>query len=422
MTLAPDRTPGTTPTPEDLIKEARRRQRLRYAVIGLAVLALVAGLVGGLALTGGPASSIGSRTHAKPVRPATQAAPHPAPLAPGIGTSLLLWPAGPTVWDHGGPPVLTVDLGTGQFRRSDQPAISAGDFQPLLVRTGRWLVYAGDGTMAIRDDLRGRPRVLAKTPFFVPAAAPGRVWLFRFRAGMRGPVRARTMSAAGGRPSRTVTLPATASLPAIRGTDAGLLLQTRHGLALWRPGGAPRPLPYSPNLSDGFDATPRLVAYGTGCADEATAASSTYEPNAGYEACGMLRVFDVVTGKLISFPAPAGTAGWVPNGFGLVSAISPHGAKIAAYASIRSRGSGRVHLYLLQTGRAGASARPVPASVAFLFARTAWSARGGWLLYQGPDGQMSAYRPGTGTVRRSRLPCCQYTVMVTAPGGGQAGS
>ena len=108
----------------------------------------------------------------------------------------------------------------------------------------------------IADDLTGRPRVLGPTPFFAPAAAPGRVWLFQVQHGVQGPIRAWAVALSGGPPNQPVTLPAGAYLPAVRGTDAGLLLQVPQGLALWNPGGVPRILPSSPDFADDFDATP----------------------------------------------------------------------------------------------------------------------------------------------------------------------
>jgi hypothetical protein len=190
---------------------------------------------------------------------------------------------------------------------------------------------------------------------------------------------------------------------------------------LWQPGGRQRPLPYSPDISNGFDATSRLVAYGTDCASHATNKKESSQPGAGYYACAMLRIFNVVTGKMTAIKAPAGTVGWVPNGFGQVSAISPHGAMIAAYAAVRPAGSGRVRLYLMRTQGTATRPRPVPASTAFLNAKTAWTLRGGWLLYQGPGEHLRAFQPATGATRNSTIPCCQYTVMTAVPSGDQAG-
>jgi hypothetical protein len=174
-------------------------------------------------------------------------------------------------------------------------------------------------------------------------------------------------------------------------------------------------LPYSPSIADGFDATPRLVAYGTGCSEHVTAPGAAQDPGAGYETCQMLRVLDVVTGKLISFPVPSGAAGWVPNGFGLVSAISHDDQMIAAYAAIGPQGTGRVRLYVIRVASPAGRAVAVPSSTAYLLARTAWSANDTWLLYQGPGGHLWAYQLASGQTRASSTPCCQYTVMVAAP-------
>jgi hypothetical protein len=290
-----------------------------------------------------------------------------------------------------------------------------GDYQPLLAHVGRWLVYVDDGVAtAIADDLTGRPRVLGPTPFFAPAAAPGRVWLFQSQPGRQGPIRAWTVALSGGPPSRPVTLPAGAYLP-VRGTDAGLLVQVPQGLALWNPGSVPTILPSSPEWADGFDATSRLVAYGTGCTAQSTAPDAPQDPGAGYDTCRALQVLDVVTGKLISFPAPPGTAGWVPNGFNMVSAISHDDQTIAAYAAIRPRGAGQVRLYVMRIAGPSRQAMPVPSSAAYLFARTAWSADDAWLLYQGPGGHLWAYQVTSGQTRASSTPCCRYTVMAAAP-------
>ena len=323
-----------------------------------------------------------------------------------------MWPAG---FGQCCGPVAVDNLGTGRLTQSQQPAIGVGDYQPLLAQVGRWLVYVGDGVAtAIADDLTGRPRVLGPTPFFAPAAAPGRVWLFQSQHGRQGPIRAWTVALSGGPPSRPVTLPAGAYLP-VRGTDAGLLVQVPQGPALWNPGSVPRILPSSPEFADGFDATSRLVAYGTGCTSQTTAPDAPQEPNAGYDTCRALQVLDVVTGKLISFPAPPGTAGWVPNGFNLVSAISHDGQTIAAYAAIRPQRAGRARLYVMRIAGPSRQAVPVPSSTAYLFARTAWSANDTWLLYQGPGGHLWAYRMTSGQTRASSTPCCQYTVMAAVP-------
>jgi hypothetical protein len=414
MRIAP---PGWLPDartePEALIKEARRRQRRRWLAVGVAVAAVLAGVAGVAAgVAGHSPGRPGPRGHPRSQVAARQAAA-PGPIPRSIGTTLVMWPAG---FGQCCGPVAVDDLSTGRLAQSQEPAIGAGDYQPLLAQAGRWLVYVGDGVAtAIADDLTGRPRVLGPTPFFAPAAAPGRVWLFQVQHGMQGSIRAWTVALSGGPPSRPVTLPAGANLPAVRGTDAGLLLQVSQGLALWHPGSAPRILPSSPDFADGFDATSRLVAYGTGCTSQATAPDAAQEANAAYDTCRTLQVLDVVTGKLISFPAPPGTAGWVPNGFNLASAISRDDQMIAAYAAIRPQGAGQVHLYVMRIAGPSRRAIPVPSSAAYLFARTAWSADDTWLLYQGPGGHLWAYQVTSGQTRASSTPCCRYTVMAAAP-------
>ena len=139
------------------------------------------------------------------------------------------------------------------------------------------------------------------------------------------------------------------------------------------------------------------------------------EPNASYDTCRALQVLDVRTGTLTSFPAPPGTAGWVPNGFNRVSAISHDGQMIAAYAAIRPQGAGLMRLYVLRIAGPSSQAVPVPSSAAYLFARTAWSADDTWLLYQGPGGHLWAYQVTSGQTRASSTPCCQYTVMAAVP-------
>jgi hypothetical protein len=416
MKTAPARgLPGTGTQPEALIKEARRRQRRRWLAVGVAVAAVLAGVAGVAAGVSGHSPG----RHGPPSRPGSQvaaghAAPASGPIPRSVDTTVLMWPAG---FGQCCGPVVIDNLSTGRLAQRQEPAISVGDYQPLLTQVGRWLVYVGNGTMAIRDDLSGKPRVLGPTPFFAPSAAPGHVWLFWYRHGMQGEIQAWQVPVTGGPSGPVITLPAGADLPVIRGTDAGLLLQVPQGLALWNPRGRPRSLPYSPSggLPDGFDATARLVAYGTGCSTQATGPDAPYDANAGYDVCTMLRILNVVTGQLISFAAPPGTAGWVPNGFNLVSAISPGDRMIAAYAAVRPQGQGRVRLYLMPITSPPGQPRAVPSSAAYLFARTAWSTDGSWLLYQGPGGHLWAYQVTSGKTGASSTPCCQYTVMIAAP-------
>jgi len=178
-----------------------------------------------------------------------------------------------------------------------------------------------------------------------------------------------------------------------------------------------RNLPHFParaptaGIDDGFDATARLVAYGTGCRWHTTAADAPQDANVGYRECTMPRVLNVATGRLVSFAAPPGTAGWVPNGFNNTSAISPAGQMIAAYAAMRPQAEVRVRLYVMRLSGPRNGRMAVPSSVAILNASTAWTAKGSWLLYQGPGGHLSAYQVTSGAVRASSTPCCRFKIV-----------
>jgi hypothetical protein len=401
-----------------VIREARRRQRRRRRVIGVILAVALAGATGVVAAR----TSRGQPPVNRPRLPAPGSVPPalPGPIPHSVGTTLLMWPVvaqgeypafGPHTW----PPAYLDDLATGHLWRRHKLAFAGGDFRPYLVRAGRWLVYAGgQGAMAIRDSLKGRPRVLGTTPFFAPAASPGRIWLERIHGdmGIDGRASVWRASVRTGHHGPVITLPRNGAL--VAGTGAGLLLEVLHGrdfsLALWHPGGTPRLLPYSPRSDYGLDASPRLAAYGTGCRIHVTVS------NDGYQACQVLRVYDVVTGRVLSFRAPAGTAGWMPLRIGVTQAISPGGRMIAAYAATLPPGQGRDRLYLLRLDGTGGPPRPVPSSAAVLFPRTAWSADGSWLFYQGPRGHLWAYQVSRGRLRASRTPCCGYTVMAALPG------
>ena len=54
----------------------------------------------------------------------------------------------------------------------------------------------------------------------------------------------------------------------------------------------------------------------------------------------------------------------------------------------------------------------VPSSVAILSASTAWTAKGSWLLYQGPGGHLWAYQATSGAVRASST---RHYGMVAVP-------
>jgi hypothetical protein len=415
------RLPAPGAEPDALIREARRRQRRRYLTACLCLVAVLAGTAAVIASrgTGRPRPPGG---HAGPTAPAAAARPRAAtpavPILAGSDTTVVEWPVGYPAFGPGlAPPAYVDDLATGQLSRRQIPGIVGCDCNPYMISIGRWLAYVGsDGTSAIRPDLKGRPRLLGATGFFAPSAAPGHLWLVRFHGYLgRAPVRVQSVPVAGGRQGPMITLPAHA-VNLVEGTRSGLLVEVQRrlahdlffGLALWNPGTAPVALPHSPSWGDGFAADARLIAYGTGCRSEVTAA------NTAYDACQTLRVLNVVTGRLVSFPAPPGTAGWVPAGFNRVSAISPGDRMIAAYAAVPAPRRSRFRLYLVRLAGPYVRAAAVPSS-APVMAQTAWSVEGSWLLYQGPGGHLSAYQLASGKIRTSSTPCCQFEVMVTGP-------
>jgi hypothetical protein len=408
--------PGPGSEAEALIKEARRRHRRRQLITGLAAVAMLAsglGAFAGLRGSGQPPA----RSSAGRPRPAPAASHPAAPRAAGLiprstDSTVLMWPAGSGQAPWG---IYLDNLSTRRLRQALTPSVDPGEFQPLMP-AGRWLVYVRQGrVMAVPVDGPGRPRVLGTTLPFAPSATPGHVWL---QSGIyparRGPVRARLVSIASGRAGPPVTLPAGTQL--IAGTDAGLLLSARYGrpMLLWNPGAAPVALPYSPR-AQALAVSARLVAYETGCRNEGTAQNLSYGGNYGYSACRMLRVYDVVTGRLRSFAAPAGTSGWVPShgGYWSVGAIARSGTVLAAEAVVPPDSRGVARVFVLHLTRRHRRVTAVPSSAAFLLSVTAWSPDGSWLFYQGPGQRMAAYQVATGRVRASSTPCCQYAVMGT---------
>jgi hypothetical protein len=325
-----------------------------------------------------------------------------------------MWPAA-----AGQDGVIDLDnLRTGQ-RGQATPVVDPGENQPIMLISG-WIVYVSDNTVRATNAATGKTRVLGRTLAFASSAAPGDAWLeYGFYEPSTAAVTVRSVPVASGRAGPPVTLPRGTQL--IAGTAAGLLLEPRFGgvsgpFWLWTPGTAPKALPYS-SSAEGFAVSPRLVAYGSNCANTSTAQNLSYGGNFGYYICRTLRVFDVVTGRLRSFAAPAGTTGWAPTHGGnwawSVSEIAPSGQMMAAEAVVPPSSQGTARVFVLHLTGPETQATAVPSSAAFLLSVTAWSPDSLWLFYQGPGQKMWAYQVTTGQARSSTTPCCQYAVMAT---------
>jgi hypothetical protein len=391
------------PEPVDaqaLIQQARRRQRRRRAAIVTVIVVAAGATWFAIAARGGGGAAV-TPTHTAQRSPGGRT-PTSARLIPrGVDTALLLWGPGPSYVDN---------LSTRQLL--SKPAIlrdiAGGDYQPLAAVINDKVVFAGGGLSVVGGDLTGRPRTLARTPLFAPAARPGHVWLGSTQGRRRS---IRLASLTGSTVAPAIDLPRGTAL--VRGTDAGLLLENYRSpgepLELWKPGHAAVMLPHAPSWADGFAATSRLIASGTGC--------RTLSPTAAYQpdVCRTLHVFNVTTRQDTSFSSPRGTLGWVPFGFNLVDAIARSGSELAAAAAIPPRHADRGVLYTVSLRHPANEPTAVPGSQGSVRSRLAWSIHGGWLFYQGPNQHLSAYQPRTGQVRVSKTPCCGYTVMAAVP-------
>src|SRR5215472_2720050 len=214
-TAQASRLPGDGTDPEAVIREARRRQRRRYLVAGVAVAVVLAAAAAVITAASPdshprrPASRHGRTAPAPAIRPS------PGLILAGAATTVVMWPLGrPVFTPAGGPPAYVADLATGHLSRRQVPGIAGCDCLPYLIGAGKRLVYVSrDGTAVILADLAGKPWLLGTTPFFAPAAAPGQVWLVRYRGGGggglgRAPIRVSPVPVTGGPPGAAVTLPA----------------------------------------------------------------------------------------------------------------------------------------------------------------------------------------------------------------------
>ncbi len=363
--------------------------RLIAALVAAAALAMVAAA----ALADGPGDEIGGPT------------------------TLLFWPAGAPVFVYpsggAGRTVTVAELSTGHQSVRLIPGIAPGDFPVPLFPVGRWLVYNGDrGVSAITSTLSGRPHVLGRATFFVPAAAADHVLLVRAGHSTGRPVSVQSVSVPAGRRAPPLRLPV-GTAGVVEGSSAGLVLVSQHGaLQTWTAGRSPRVVANLHRLREesGFASDSRLVVYASGCRVEEATSGFPRTP-VGYHACATLNAVDLVTRARRTFPAPPGTIGWAPPGFGAITAIAPDDTMVAAAAATAPASKGRTRLFVLRlTG--GRRPTAVPRSTARLYARTAWSPDGAWLFYQGPGERLRALNLRSGHSYPLPLRCCQYTTML----------
>jgi len=394
---------------EALIKEARRRQRRRQLLVSAVTVILIGGALGVVVGRRGasmPPTALPPVHHPLPSSGPGHVARLPAPIPASVDSTVLMWPVGP---EQDGTIYLD-NLRTGHLGWA-APLVDPGEYQPIM-QVGGKIIYVETRGVLATDAATGKTRVLGRTLYFAPSGQRGHIWLVYDALARREIIQQVPVGA--GQPGSPITLPRGTQL--VAGTDTGLLLAAGNGLELWSPGSARLTLPHS-KAAQGFTVSPRLVAYDTGCANPGTSPNLSYGGDFGYYACRTLRVFNVVTGTLLSFAAPSGTNGWVPGrGFDWsLSAIAPSGTLIAAKAVIPPDGRGIIREFVLHLSGRNRQATAVPSSDAFLLSATAWSVGSSWLFYQGPDERMWAYQVSTSEIRSSRTRCCQYATMATFP-------
>jgi hypothetical protein len=407
--------PMPAPGVDALIKQARRRQRRRYAFSGVAVATAIAAALGAFAGLRGPRGPghASQPLHARSATGHSSASRVPAAIPRSVDTTVLMWPRG-----SGQDGTIAMDnLRTGKLAQA-APVADPGLYQPIMMVGGRIIYVTSNGVQAA-DAVTGKSRSIGTALAFAPSATHGDVWLEYGTHDPTAPVTVRHVPVSGGRPGSPITLPSGTQL--VAGTDSGLLLEPHGGEVggpfwLWTPGIAPGPLPDS-TAAEGFAVSARLVAYGSHCANPSTSPSLSYGGNFGFYTCRTIRVLDVVTGRLLSFAAPPGTTGWAPTHGGnwawSASEIAPSGQLMAAQAVLRPVGQGIARIYMLHLTGPDTQATAVPSSAAFLLANTAWSPDSSWLFYQGPGQHLWGYQVSTELARSSKTTCCQYAVMAT---------
>jgi hypothetical protein len=346
----------------------RRRRRSRLVAAGLVVALAAAGLA--YVLTGRDQRTVVS-------------------VAPSRTTDSLV------LIDNGAGPLTLVDVATGVSRFVTLPGKVGGDFTYDVIATGGYFVYqSARGVLAIPTSLNRVPHLVGRASAYLPSSRPGRVWLFTIpRGGV--PTRGQEVSVDGRYRGPRYRLPfAGAATAAVNG---GLI----RGGTVWSTAtNTTRAIPGSrsgtPNV---FDAHGSLVAWGVSC-----------QPV--LPGCAALAVVNLADNTEHTYPAPAGTAGWVPTaGEGSHDAFAADGGHLALRVAITSTPLlSRVYVLSLATG----TSTLLPNTQAGAYSPVAWSPDGRSVLYENTSHTLATYRLGDESLRTlSQHPCCG--ALITAP-------
>jgi hypothetical protein len=352
---------------------ARRRlgrRRRRSTVIALSlVVALVAGLI---YLTAGS-------DHGTVVS-----------VAPGRPTDSLV------LIDNGTGPLTLVDTATGASQFVTLPGKVGGDFTYDVIATGGYFVYqSARGVLAVPTSLNRAAHLVGEANVFIPSSRPGRVWLFTTPIG-GSPTQGQEVGVDGRYRSPRYRLPfAGAATVAVNG---GLI----RGDTVWSSAtNTTRVLPASrsgaPNV---FDAHGSLVAWGgVNC-------------QAVLPGCSSLEVLNLADNTQHAYPAPAGTAGWIPTvGEGSHDAFAPDGQHLAMRVALPPTPllggdpapvSSQVYVLNLATG----TSTLVPNSQARAYSPVAWTPDGRSVLFETDTHTLGLYPLGDATRPTLSQPCC----------------
>jgi hypothetical protein len=371
--------------PEALFKEARRRRRHRWSLIGAVVIA-AAVLVPVLGLnvtedSGGHNQAAGPRTPQG--SSAAGSSPHDLVVIDNDARMTLL------------------DFSTGARRTVVLAHKGGGDSPDALLATDGFFVYPGDGgTWAMPLDIAGSPRLLGPSSYVVPSSSAGRVWLVTttFDRGQPASVAVQEVGADGHYKSPLYRLPF--GFSPVSGVAGGLVLvdTVNGGGVVWDPWtqrfGARFP---GPNVGNLVDVRGSKVAWGVGCSP--------------YSICTSLRLSDVRTGRSRDYPAPSGTVGWVTTGAeGSRDAFSADGKYLAIRAANGASQRSPSDVYIVNVS-SGVTFSVSDSSPPYPYSRVAWLPKSSWVVFASGASSVSAYNVANGQRRSFSTPCCGVALL-----------